>query len=75
MRPEIPLALTLLVENNPKIIEIYHLNLTTYVGLELVVATSRAEALQLIGQQPFKLIIARAKIGTDDIAVRVAERI
>jgi HD-GYP domain-containing protein (c-di-GMP phosphodiesterase class II) len=75
MRPEIPLALTLLVENNPKIIEIYHLNLTTYVGLELVVATTRAEAVQLIGQQPFKLIIARAKMGKDDIAVPVAERI
>lgn len=75
MRPEILLALTLLVENNPKIIEIYHLNLTTYVGLELVVATTRADALQLIEQKPFKLIIARAKIGKDDIAVPVAERL
>jgi HD-GYP domain-containing protein (c-di-GMP phosphodiesterase class II) len=72
---EISLALTLLVENNPKIIEIYYLNLTTYVGLELIVAKTKADALQLIEQKPFKLIIARAKIGKDDIASPISDRI
>lgn len=72
---ETHLALTLLIENNPKIIEIYQLNLQTYVGLELMVATSRPEALDLIEKHPFKLIIARAKIGKDDVAVPVADRL
>lgn len=72
---ETRLALTLLIENNPKIIEIYQLNLQTYVGLELRVATSRPEALDLIEKHPFKLIIARAKIGKDDVAVSIADRL
>lgn len=67
------MALTLLVEENPKIIEIYQLNLSTYVGLELLVVKSKADALTVIGKQPLKLIICRAKIGSEDVAVPLAE--
>lgn len=67
------MALTLLVENNPKMIEIYLINLATYVGLEIVVAKNKTEALAQLEKQPFQLIISRAKIGAEDVAVPLAE--
>ncbi len=67
------MALTLLVENNPKMIEIYLINLATYVGLEIVVAKNKTEAFAQLEKQPFQLIISRAKIGAEDVAVPLAE--
>lgn len=67
------MALTLLVENNPKMIEIYLINLATYVGLEIVVAKNKTEALAHLEKQPYQLIISRAKIGAEDVAVPLAE--
>jgi HD-GYP domain-containing protein (c-di-GMP phosphodiesterase class II) len=66
-------ALTLLVENNPKIIEIYQLNLQTYVGLELVVANNADEAITELKSNAFKLIICRAKMGKTEVAESLAQ--
>ncbi len=67
------MALTLLVENNPKIVEIYQLNLMTYVGLEVRVAGSLNEAIDKLGEEEFALVISRAKIAAQDVAVPLAE--
>jgi response regulator RpfG family c-di-GMP phosphodiesterase len=62
------LSLTLLVENNPKIAEIYRLNLAIYAGLQVTLATSGEAALALLKQQPFMLIITRTIIAGVDTA-------
>lgn len=62
------MPLTLLVENNAKIAEIYQLNLALYAGLEIVVTHSAQGALDLLKKQNFPLIIARARIGKEDVA-------
>jgi response regulator RpfG family c-di-GMP phosphodiesterase len=67
------MALTLLVENNPKMIEIYLINLATYVGLEVIVAKNKTEALSILAGQPLDLIICRAKIGRDEVAMALGE--
>ncbi len=67
------MALTLLVENNPKMTEIYLINLATYVGLEILVAKNKTEALEQLEKHPFQLIISRAKIGTEEVAVPLAD--
>jgi len=67
------MALTLLVENNPKMIEIYLINLATYVGLEILVVKNKTEALSELEKHPFQLIISRAKIGAEEVAVPLAD--
>ncbi|MBY0517919.1 MAG: hypothetical protein K2P81_13500 [Bacteriovoracaceae bacterium] len=67
------MSLTLLVENNPKIVEIYQLNLKTYVGLDVLVVKGLKEASLVVDKQPFALIICRAKIGNDEVAVPLSE--
>ena len=69
------MSLTLLVESNTKIIDLYKLNLSTYVGLEIVVATSINDALQLLDKQPYKLIISRAVMGQVNLAQLISERL
>lgn len=69
------MALTLLVESNPKIIDIYKLNLTTYVGLDIMVASSVNDALQVLDKQPFKLIISRATMDQKNLAELIAEKL
>lgn len=64
----IPLSLTLLVENNGKIADMYRLNLLVYAGLEVTVAKSTQEALELLKKTKYKLVIARARIGKEDTA-------
>ena len=66
-------ALTLLVENNPKIIEIYLLNLATYVGLEIMVAKSLAEAQKKLAEHPIELVVTRARLGQDEVAQPLVE--
>lgn len=63
-----PLPLTLLVENNAKIADIYLLNLAVYTGLDVTVTNSTAAALELIKKSKFDLIISRARIGAQDAA-------
>lgn len=67
------MSVTLLVENNPKMIEIYLINLTTYVGLEVVVAKNKTEAFAALKSRPLDLIISRAKIENDDVAMAIGE--
>lgn len=62
------MSLTLLVENNAKIAEIYQLNLSIYAGLEVVVTHSAQGALEILKKNDFSLIIARARIGKEDDA-------
>ena len=62
------MALTLLVETNPIIAEIYLLNLTTYTGLEVAVTHSVKGAIELIELHQIELIISRVRIGAEDIA-------
>jgi HD-GYP domain-containing protein (c-di-GMP phosphodiesterase class II) len=67
------MALTLLVENNPKMIEIYLINLATYVGLEVVVAKTKSEAHAILASRKLDLIISRAKLGSEDVALELAD--
>lgn len=67
------MALTLLVENNPKMIEIYLINLATYVGLEVIIAKNRTEAEAILKERPLDLIICRAKIGPEEVAMALGE--
>lgn len=62
------MSLTLLVENNPKIAEIYRLNLAIYAGLQVTLATSGEAALALIGTQTYGLVITRTVIAGVDTA-------
>lgn len=62
------MPLTLLVENNSKIADIYLLNLAVYTGLDVTVTHSAQGALALIKQHPFDLIISRARIGQENVA-------
>jgi len=67
------MALTLLVEKNPHLTEIYRLNLSVYVGLDLMVAGTLAEAQALLSQHPFRLVICRARMAGENIAPKLQE--
>ena len=62
------MALTLLVEKNQKIAQIFRLNLATYAGLDVVVAPDGEQAVRAINGQSFQLVIARDFIGKQDTA-------
>lgn len=68
------MSLTLLVESNPRIIDIYLLNLSTYVGLDIMVVSTVNDALQVLDKQPFKLIISRASLEQKNLAELIAEK-
>ncbi len=69
------MSLTLLVESNPRIIDIYLLNLSTYVGLDIMVVSTVNDALQVLDKQPFKLIISRASMEQKNLAELIAEKL
>lgn len=67
--------LTLLVESNPRIESFYMLNLSTWLGLE-VVAKKKAEfAVKLLDEEnpPIELIIVRSQIEKEDSARIILE--
>ncbi len=69
------MALTLLVENNPKIADIYRLNLAVYAGLETEVVASAATAMEALNKPGFTLVISRARIGGEDSATLLASHL
>ncbi len=64
------LALTLLVENNPKIESFYMLNLSTWLGLEIISKKKAEFAIGLLQSEAanIDLIIVRSKIEKEDSA-------
>jgi hypothetical protein len=67
------MPLTLLVEKNPYLTEIYRLNLSVYVGVELKIAGSLPEAQALMAQHPFQLVISRVRMNGEKIAAKLTE--
>lgn len=72
---EVPLSLTLLVENNPRIESFYNLNLTTWLGLEIIVQKNAESAFKCLEEMQFgfKLIIVRNSISKDLTAKKIVE--
>jgi HD-GYP domain-containing protein (c-di-GMP phosphodiesterase class II) len=71
------LSLTLLVENNPKIESFYMLNLSTWLGLEVVTKKKAEFALKFLetDAQNIKLIIVRSVIEKADSARAIMEHL
>lgn len=69
------LSLTLLVENNPMIESCYMLNLSTWLGLEIVPKKKAEFAIKLLetDTQDIKLIIVRATIEKEESAKMMIE--
>ena len=69
------MSLTLLVENNPRIEACYALNLSTWLDLQVQVATTTEAAISYLytEQAPIKLIIARKSIENKSCAKLILE--
>lgn len=70
--------LTLLVENNPEIVNFYKLNLLTWLDQETIVKNKGSEVLDLLNTplaKELKLIIVRSRIENEQSAKIVIERI
>jgi HD-GYP domain-containing protein (c-di-GMP phosphodiesterase class II) len=68
-------SLTLLVENNQKIESFYMLNLSTWLGLQLVTKKRADQGIRLLesGKLPFTLIIVRTRIEKEESAKEIIE--
>ncbi len=62
------MALTLLVEKNPRIAQIFRLNLATYAGLDVVVVPDGDRAIRALDEHAFRLVISRDFIDGEDTA-------
>lgn len=69
------MSLTLLVENNPRIESFYMLNLSTWLGLDIIGKQKAEFAIKLLENDPsqINLIIVRAKIGNEESARLMVE--
>lgn len=63
---------TILIESNEDLKKIFSLNLTTFVGTEVILRKDAEEALALLRILPqIALIITRSKIGNEETAVKI----
>jgi HD-GYP domain-containing protein (c-di-GMP phosphodiesterase class II) len=63
---------TILIETNPDLNKIYSLNLSTYVGTDVILRENADDALALLKILPqISLVITLAKIGTEETAVKI----
>lgn len=63
---------TILIESNEDLKKIFSLNLNTFVGTDVILRNGADDTLALLKILPqISLIISRAKIGNDEIAVKI----
>lgn len=63
---------TILIESNPDLNKIYSLNLSTFVGTDVIVRSNADEALALLKILPqISLVITQAKVGAEETAVKI----
>lgn len=68
------MAQIILIENNQSLHELLSINLTTYLGVELIPRESAADAINLMNILPaIDLVITRDKIGEEETARNIAK--
>ena len=63
-----------LIEDNPSLNELLSINLSTYVGVEVIPRPNAEEAIALLRILPnIDLIICKHKVGEEDTAKKIVE--
>src|SRR6476469_7464368 len=67
---------TILIETNEDLKKIFSLNLNTFVGTDVILRTGAEDTLALLKILPqISLVITRAKIGTEETAVKIHQHL